>query len=83
VRRVRRVLVGFDADGDGDTAADALAGELLAVGVEVYRLHLPHGSDINDLARSSKSATDALGRSGGVTAAIDRNPGRPTHNRST
>ncbi len=78
--RVRRVLVGFDADGDGDTAADALAAELLAAGVECYRLHLAPGSDINDLARRSKSATDALGRV--IRAAVWMGTGTPPHRSS-
>ena len=79
--RVRRILIGFDADGDGDTAADALAAELLAAGVECYRLHLAHGTDINGLARHSKSATDALGRV--IRAAVWMGTGTPPHRRSS
>ena len=78
--RVRRVLIGFDADGDGDTAADALAVELLAAGIECYRLHLARGSDVNGLARRSKSPTDALGRV--IRAAVWMGTGTPPRHRS-
>jgi DNA primase catalytic core len=58
---VRRVLVAFDADDAGDTGAKALAAELASVGVECFRVELPRGTDINEVAVEAKNPTDALG----------------------
>jgi DNA primase catalytic core len=59
---VTRVLVAFDADAAGDAGAKALAGELASVGVESYRVELPRGMDVNEVAVGAKNPTDALGR---------------------
>ncbi len=59
---VKRVLVAFDGDDAGDRGAKALAAELTAVGVEVFRVELPRGADVNDVAVEAKNPTDALGR---------------------
>ncbi|MGH9188334.1 MAG: toprim domain-containing protein, partial [Acidimicrobiales bacterium] len=58
---VRRVVIAYDRDDAGDRAARALADELVATGVECFRVELPHGTDINDVARAAGSPTDALG----------------------
>jgi len=60
--RTRRVLLAFDADEAGDKAARRLARQLLDRGVEVFRVGLPTGSDVNDVVRSAKQPTDELGR---------------------
>jgi hypothetical protein len=60
--RTRRVLLAFDADEAGDKAARRLARQLLDRGVEVFRVHLPPGQDVNDVARQAKHPTDDLGR---------------------
>jgi DNA primase catalytic core len=60
--RTRRVLLAFDADEAGERAARRLAGQLLERGVEVFRVGLPTGSDINDVVRQAKQPTDELGR---------------------
>ena len=60
--RTRRVLITFDADEAGDKAARRLARQLLDRGVEVFRVGLPTGSDINDVVRAAKQPTDELGR---------------------
>lgn len=60
--RTRRVLLAFDADEAGERAARRLAGQLLERGVEVFRVGLPTGSDINDVVRAAKQPTDELGR---------------------
>ena len=59
---VRRVLIAFDADTAGDTGAKTLAGELASVGIESYRVELPRGADVNEVAVGAKNPTDALGR---------------------
>ncbi len=60
--RTRRVLVAFDADEAGDKAARRLARQLLDRGVEVFRVNLPAGSDVNDVVRQAKQPSDELGR---------------------
>ena len=60
--RTRRVLLAFDADEAGDKAARRLARQLLDRGVEVFRVGLPTGSDVNDVVRAAKQPTDELGR---------------------
>ncbi len=62
---VKRVLVAFDGDDAGDRGAKALAAELAELpgaGVEVFRVELPRGADVNDVAVEAKNPTDALGR---------------------
>jgi DNA primase catalytic core len=59
---VKRVLVAFDADEAGDRGAADLAQALTARGVECYRVELPRGADVNDIAVQSKDARAALGR---------------------
>lgn len=60
--RTRRVLITFDADEAGDKAARRLARQLLDRGVEVFRVNLPSGQDVNDVVRNAKQPTDELGR---------------------
>jgi DNA primase len=60
--RTRRVLIAFDADEAGDKAARRLARQLLDRGVEVFRVNLTAGSDVNDVVRNAKQPTDELGR---------------------
>ena len=59
---VKRVLVAFDGDDAGDRGANALAAELTGAGVEVFRVELPRGADINDVAAEAKNPQEALGR---------------------
>ncbi len=59
---VKRVLVAFDADEAGDRGAADLAQALTGRGVECYRVELPRGADVNDIAVGSKDARAALGR---------------------
>jgi DNA primase catalytic core len=59
---VKRVLVAFDGDDAGDRGAKALAQELSAAGVEVFRVELPRGADVNDVATEAKNAQETLGR---------------------
>ena len=59
---IRRVLIAFDADPAGDAGAKALAAQLMGAGVECFRVELPRGADVNDIAVQATNATDALGR---------------------
>jgi DNA primase len=60
--RVRRVLIAFDRDDAGDKAARKLAETLMADGVECFRIELPRGADVNDVARDATVAAEAMGR---------------------
>ena len=59
---VRRVLIGYDNDPAGNKAAQALATALLADGIECFRLQLPPGQDLNDVAVAARNPTDILGK---------------------
>ena len=62
---VKRVLVAFDGDDAGDRGAQALAAELTGLpgsGVEVFRVELPRGADVNDVAVEAKNPQEVLGR---------------------
>jgi hypothetical protein len=58
---IGRVLIAYDRDAAGDAGAKALAAQLTAVGVECFRVELPHGADINAVAVDATNATDVLG----------------------
>lgn len=60
--RVRRVLIAFDRDDAGDKAAKRLAETLMAEGVECFRVELPRGADVNDVARDAPVPAETLGR---------------------
>lgn len=56
-----RVLVAYDADEAGNKAAEKLAAELGAEGIESLRVAFPKGMDANEYARKVKPADKALG----------------------
>lgn len=56
-----RVVIAFDRDEAGDKAADKLAEELRAVGIEVFRLLFPQGMDANAFALQVEKPGQALG----------------------
>jgi len=60
--RVTRVLIAYDHDPAGDTAAESLARELAESGIECFRVLLPSGSDLNDVAMAARSPRDTLGQ---------------------
>jgi DNA primase catalytic core len=72
---VRRVLIGYDRDDAGDKAAMALAADLMADGVECFRVQFPAGQDANDVAVAARNATDALGRAIRSAAWMGSGPG--------
>lgn len=59
-RRPARVVIGYDHDPAGDAKTAVLAKELAVRGVEAWRLVLPPGKDINDVARGAKDPAAAL-----------------------
>lgn len=59
--KVTRVLLAYDHDKAGDEAAAKLSAELMADGIECFRILFPYGADANDVAVSSTSPRDALG----------------------
>jgi DNA primase catalytic core len=58
---VKRVLIAFDRDEAGDTAATALATRLLAHGVAPYRVGFPKGMDVNAYALKVGPPAQSLG----------------------
>ena len=58
---IRRVLIAYDRDAAGETAAEALAKKLIDEGFDCYRLHVPKGMDVNEYALQVTPATKSLG----------------------
>ena len=56
-----RVLLAYDRDDPGERAAAALAEELVAHGIDCYRVQFPRGMDANEYALQGKPATKSLG----------------------
>jgi hypothetical protein len=58
---VRRVWIAYDRDEAGEKAALSLSEELLAMGIECFRVLFPRGCDANEYARTTQPAAKALG----------------------
>jgi DNA primase len=58
---VKRVLIAYDRDDAGDTAAAALAEHLSAAGIECCRIQFPKGMDANAYALKVTPAAKSLG----------------------
>jgi DNA primase len=58
---VTRVLLAYGRTEAGDTAAAALAEELLAQGIGCYRIQFPRGMDANRFARKCAPSSESLG----------------------
>lgn len=56
-----RVLIAYDRDEAGDRAADKLALQLMAEGMECLRVHFPKGMDANTYALKLTPAQQSLG----------------------
>ena len=56
-----RVLIAYDRDQAGDTAADKLAQKLLHAGIDCYRIQFPKGMDANEYALKVTPASKSLG----------------------
>jgi len=57
----RRVLIAYDRDEPGERAAGKLAEQLIAEGLECYRIQFPKGMDANEYALKVKPADKSLG----------------------
>ncbi len=58
---IKRVLIAYDADDAGNSAAEKLAPKLMAEGFECYRCRFPKGMDANEYALAVKPAIKSLG----------------------
>lgn len=58
---VERVLIAYDRDEAGDSAAEALAKNLMGEGIECRRVLFPHGFDANSYALKVQPAEKSLG----------------------
>lgn len=56
----RRVLIAYDRDEAGNGAAEKLAPQLLASGIECFRVLFPKGMDANEYARKVQPAQKGL-----------------------
>ena len=59
--QVERVLIAYDRDEAGNKAADKLAKQLIAEGIDTYRLQFPKGMDANEYALQVQPASKSLG----------------------
>jgi DNA primase len=57
----KRVLIAYDRDEPGECAAGKLAEQLIAEGLECYRIQFPKGMDANEYALKVKPADKSLG----------------------
>jgi DNA primase catalytic core len=56
-----RVLIAYDRDDAGEQATVALAAQLMAEGIECYRIQFPKGMDANEYALKAQPAAKSLG----------------------
>jgi DNA primase catalytic core len=57
----QRIYIAYDRDPAGEHAAEELAAELMAMGIECFRVQFPKGMDANDYALKVKPAAKSLG----------------------
>ena len=57
----KRVLIAYDRDEPGERATERLAEQLIAEGLECYRIQFPKGMDANEYALKVKPADKSLG----------------------
>ena len=58
---IRRVVIAFDRDEAGERGAAKIAGQLLAEGIDCYRMQFPKGMDANGYALKVTPASKSLG----------------------
>jgi DNA primase len=58
---IKRVHIAYDRDEAGNTAAEKLATQLMAEGIDCFRVLFPKGMDANDYAVQVKPADKSLG----------------------
>ncbi|MCC6706955.1 MAG: toprim domain-containing protein, partial [Gammaproteobacteria bacterium] len=59
--QIARVLLAYDRDAAGDSAAEALAEKLTGAGFDCYRVQVPKGMDVNEYALQVTPASKSLG----------------------
>jgi DNA primase catalytic core len=59
--KTKRVLIAYDGDDAGERAAQALAEQLMAEGIECFRIQFPKGMDANEYALKVQPAPKSLG----------------------
>jgi DNA primase len=59
--KTKRVLIAYDRDDAGENGALSLAAELMAAGIECYRIQFPRGMDANEYALKVLPAAKSLG----------------------
>jgi DNA primase len=57
----KKVLIAYDRDEAGEKAAHELANELIAMGIDCYRVLFPKGMDANEYGCKAKPAAKSLG----------------------
>jgi len=57
----KRVLIAYDRDAAGEAASEKLSKQLMAEGIDCYRIHFPKGMDANEYACQVKPASKSLG----------------------
>jgi DNA primase catalytic core len=57
----KKIYIAYDRDEAGERAAQEHAAELMALGIECFRVQFPKGMDANEYARMTQPATKALG----------------------
>ena len=57
---IKKVLIAYDRDEAGEKAAHDLAGELIAMGIDCYRVLFPKGMDANEYGCKVKPAGKSL-----------------------
>lgn len=58
---IKRVLIAYDRDEAGDKAAASLTEQLIALGIECYRIQFPKDMDANEYALKATPADKSLG----------------------
>jgi len=58
---IKRVLIAYDRDEAGNTAAEKLAKQLNENGMDAFRILLPKGMDVNEYAQQVTPAAKSLG----------------------
>ena len=58
---IAQVLIAYDRDAAGDSAATALAEKLTGAGFDCYRVQVPKGMDVNEYALQVTPASKSLG----------------------
>ncbi|MGC2465082.1 MAG: toprim domain-containing protein [Candidatus Acidiferrum sp.] len=73
----KRIYIAYDRDDAGERAAEKLAEELMAMGMECFRVQFPKGMDANEFALKVTPATKSLGMLLGKAAWLGKGQ-RPT-----